>query len=469
MAPRPADQPGAAVPATVMGQLAWHHLVHGGWDDIADRYVFDTRPLTNKRPYFAAYVKPGDLPRVTDRLELLQDEWGYLLLWATLAIACVAALSLVLIPLVFGWRTIFSHNPGKFRTIIYFACLGAGYIMVEVGLISDFMLALSNATVSASVLITGMLVFSGLGAFVSERYLDRARGVMPKIFVAIGALLVGYGLFLDRVLDLIGTLPYALRLAVLLRADLPARLPDGLSDADRDDVAGAARQGPHVPVGVGHQRLLLRDRRGRRAHHRDLVRPQRGADDRRRRLSPGDAGVLRGAAAAATVGDACAGSPAAHDRRDRRDVCGRSPLAQRLPLPASLLPDSAMSAPAPKRELAPLPSPKTALVPFEVTPFPYHGEVPDKNQPFLDVADGERRGHSTARGGTYWEDQTYSDQRVLLHIPEGFRSAPAGAHGRSSSTATKQRWRATCAIARRCRARSPNPGSMPCWWRRNSR
>ena len=34
-------------------------------------------------------------------------------------------------------------------------------------------------------------------------------------------------------------------------------------------------------------------------------------------------------------------------------------------------------------------------------------------------AEGDRRGHS-ARGGTYWEDQTYSDQRVLLHIPKGF-------------------------------------------------
>ncbi|MCC6780402.1 MAG: hypothetical protein IT537_27825 [Hyphomicrobiales bacterium] len=206
------DKAGSAVPATTMGQLAWHYLVNGGWDEIADRYVFDSRPLTNKRPYFAAYVKPGDLPYVTDRLELLQDEWGYLLLWATLAIAFITAFSLILIPLVFGWRTIFSRNPGKFRTIVYFACLGAGYIMVEVGLISDFMLALSNATVSASVLITGMLVFSGLGAFASERYLERARGVMPIVFVSIGALLIGYGLLLDRVLDLIGTLPYALRL-----------------------------------------------------------------------------------------------------------------------------------------------------------------------------------------------------------------------------------------------------------------
>src|SRR6266511_5704952 len=201
-----------AVPATTLGQLAWNRLINGGWDDIAKAYVFDSRLLTNNRQYFAAYVKPGDLHRVTDRLELLQDEWGYLLIWATLAIACVTALSLVILPVIFGWRTIFSHNPGKFRTIIYFACLGAGYIMVEVGLISEFILALSNATVSASILITGMLVFSGLGSFVSERYLNRARSVMPVVFVAIGAILIGYGLVLDRVLDFIGTFPYLARL-----------------------------------------------------------------------------------------------------------------------------------------------------------------------------------------------------------------------------------------------------------------
>jgi len=82
--------------------------------------------------------------------------------------------------------------------------------------------------------------------------------------------------------------------------------------------------------------------------------------------------------------------------------------------------DVAMSAPAPKRELAPLSASKTALVPFEVSPFPYRGDTPDKNRPFLDVQDGERRGHNSARGGTYWEDQTYNDQRVLLHIPKGF-------------------------------------------------
>ena len=202
------------LPSTLMGRLAFHALVYGGWPEVADRYVFDTRALTNDRPYFAAYVKPRDLPNLLDRLEIVQDEWGYLLLWATLGIATVAAASLVIIPLVFGWRTAFSTAPGKGRAILYFACLGLGYIVVEVGLIADYTLALNNATVSASILITSMLVFSGLGSLTADRTLDRARSVLPAILCAIGAILIGYGFFLDRALVLIGTLPYGLRLLI---------------------------------------------------------------------------------------------------------------------------------------------------------------------------------------------------------------------------------------------------------------
>src|SRR5258705_10572872 len=69
---------------------------------------------------------------------------------------------------------------------------------------------------------------------------------------------------------------------------------------------------------------------------------------------------------------------------------------------------------------APMPAAKTQLVPFDTSPFPYSGPVPDKNTTFLDVHNGERRGHTSLRGGVYWEDLTYSDKRVLLFIPRGF-------------------------------------------------
>ena len=200
------------LPATAMGRLAWHALIAGGWQEISKRYVFDTHALTNDSPYFAAYVKTGDLPRVLDRLELFQDEWGYLLIWATLGVACLTATVLLAIPVIFGWRTIFARSPGKLRSVLYFACLGAGYILVEVGLIAHFVMALGNPTISASVLITGILVFSGLGALVSERILPRMRLVMPAIFLMIGALLLLYAVVIDHILDDIGSLPYFARL-----------------------------------------------------------------------------------------------------------------------------------------------------------------------------------------------------------------------------------------------------------------
>jgi len=202
------------LPATVMGRLAWHALISGQWPEIADRYVFNTRALTNDSPYFAAYVKTADLPRVLDRLELLQDEWGYLLIWATLGVACLTATALLIIPLIWGWRAVFSRSPGKALTVLYFACLGAGYIMVEVGLIAHFVMALGNPTISASVLITGMLVFSGLGALTSERALPRMRTVMPILFIVVGIMLILYGLYLGHVLDAVGAMAYPARLLI---------------------------------------------------------------------------------------------------------------------------------------------------------------------------------------------------------------------------------------------------------------
>lgn len=200
------------VPATDLSRLAWQALIKDDWKTFDNRYLFDVRPLSNNRPYFAAYVHPSDLPKITDRLPLFQDEWGYLLIWATLIIACLAGLVLISIPVIFGWRTLFSRYPGKRQTILYFACLGFGYITVEVGLIAHFIEALSNATVSASILITGMLVFSGIGSFMSERFLNRAPKLMPKIFLVIGGLLIGYSLILDPILDVIGGMAYSLRL-----------------------------------------------------------------------------------------------------------------------------------------------------------------------------------------------------------------------------------------------------------------
>lgn len=69
---------------------------------------------------------------------------------------------------------------------------------------------------------------------------------------------------------------------------------------------------------------------------------------------------------------------------------------------------------------APLKQSKTAIIRFQTAPFPYRGVVPGSEKPFLDVSENGRHGHTTPYGRLYWEDETYNDNRVLLHLPKGF-------------------------------------------------
>jgi hypothetical protein len=95
--------------------------------------------------------------------------------------------------------------------------------------------------------------------------------------------------------------------------------------------------------------------------------------------------------------------------------------------------------PAPQMMLAPAPNPvpnsslmplphvplgnieaKTSLVDFETAPFPYRGTVPGSNRAFLDAGQPDARGHVNFRGRMFLESKTFGDDRVLLHIPQGF-------------------------------------------------
>ena len=63
---------------------------------------------------------------------------------------------------------------------------------------------------------------------------------------------------------------------------------------------------------------------------------------------------------------------------------------------------------------------QTALVGLKSSAFPYLGNNPRTDEPFLNITKGERRGHRSYGGRVYWQDQTYNDNRVLMHVPESF-------------------------------------------------
>ena len=53
--------------------------------------------------------------------------------------------------------------------------------------------------------------------------------------------------------------------------------------------------------------------------------------------------------------------------------------------------------------------------------FPYYGNNPASDAPFLNIASGDRKGHRSYSGRVYWQDQTYNDNRVLMTAPRSRR------------------------------------------------
>lgn len=62
----------------------------------------------------------------------------------------------------------------------------------------------------------------------------------------------------------------------------------------------------------------------------------------------------------------------------------------------------------------------TTLVSMKSSAFPYFGNNPASDAPFLNISKGDRRGHRSYSGRVFWQDETYSDSRVLVHMPEHF-------------------------------------------------
>jgi hypothetical protein len=80
---------------------------------------------------------------------------------------------------------------------------------------------------------------------------------------------------------------------------------------------------------------------------------------------------------------------------------------------ASLEPELAYQRPPRQQDL-------TTLVSMKSSAFPYFGNNPASESPFLNISKGDRRGHRSYSGRVYWQDETYSDNRVLVHVPETF-------------------------------------------------
>lgn len=224
---------------TVYPRDVYHHVVHymldGRADELYRDYVFDIRPATDHRPYYTAYLKTSQIGHFLDDLGEVSEEWGFVLVLGTLLQSIIFGLIIILIPVIGLRKTMFQRQKGVGRVILYYACLGLGYMMIEIFLIQRLVYFLGDPIFSVSIVIITMLIISGLGSLFSRRFQQNPvrRVRMAVAFVVLAVLF--YIFLLTPLINALIGLPTVLKIILSVLFIAPAAFfmgmpfPSGLS------------------------------------------------------------------------------------------------------------------------------------------------------------------------------------------------------------------------------------------------
>jgi hypothetical protein len=194
-----------------------------------DAYSFDVTPPTDDHPFFGHYFKWGQTSQI---LREAGQTWqpfggaGYFVLLAVLALATVAALLIILLPLAVGRLTGMLRERGEragstagrrmlLPTLIYFTLIGLGFLLVEIPLAQHFILFLGQPVYGLTVVLFSLLFFSGLGSLTSGRLPYRVA------LAALVLVVLAYPVLLPRLFDLFLGTTISARVAIAVGALAP--------------------------------------------------------------------------------------------------------------------------------------------------------------------------------------------------------------------------------------------------------
>ncbi len=162
-----------------------------------DRFIrefpVNVSPTPDDCPYFFNFMK---WTSPIGAAKLLRHKLTYLgnplFIFGQLLVSTVLAVALILLPvLVFRRRGVDRRYLKRF--LLYFTGLGLGFISIEIALMQKLVLFLGHPLYSVTVTLFAMLVFTGVGSLLSERWFRSPTRLAWIVPIALAVLL---GLFI---------------------------------------------------------------------------------------------------------------------------------------------------------------------------------------------------------------------------------------------------------------------------------
>ncbi len=203
-------------------------------DQFLDQYKFNLTPASDDMPYFFQFFKWRSLAEIIDlssRGGMPLLEWGYLVLVATLIQAVLASIVLIMLPLLLLRRQ--KNQQRKFpkrNVFLYFTSIGLAFLFIEIAFIQRFIQLLHHPLYAAAVVLTGFLIFAGLGSAYARKLAQsnqHKRGVWYGV-ITISVVCLIYLFVLGPLFEQLMARPVLIRIIVTLILIMPLAFCMGL-------------------------------------------------------------------------------------------------------------------------------------------------------------------------------------------------------------------------------------------------
>ena len=196
-----------------------------------DSYPFDVSPVGDDRPFFFYTVQPKEvfafLTKPTAAADYKVNRALPLLFGSVLVSVLATVIVLSLPPLLLGTRL--PRDRGVRRSLLYFAAIGAGYILIQVGLIQKFVLVLGHPTYALTVIIFSMLISSGLGSFFSRRLVTGdSEASLRWVLAAISAAVITLAFTVTPLSEAVAGWPLGMKMSITALMIAPAAFLMGM-------------------------------------------------------------------------------------------------------------------------------------------------------------------------------------------------------------------------------------------------
>lgn len=204
-------------------RLEWAQLAKASSPEaFCSSYRLDVCPPTDDKPFFFNMTRLDNLGAAQPPGYIYAVD-PFLVLVVTLGILLALSVAAFVVPMVAVRR---SGRPSG-SSLSYFAAIGLGYLVLEVVLIQRFVLFLGFPTYSLSVVLSSLLVFTGVGSLLSSRAAGRQRRALTISLAAVTAAIVALAFGLAPLLRDLISLPFATRVAVTVAILAPLGIAMG--------------------------------------------------------------------------------------------------------------------------------------------------------------------------------------------------------------------------------------------------